>query len=196
MKNLQDKLAPIRDIWKQINQNLKKYYMPGVLVTVDEQLVAFRGRCSFKQYIPSKPAKYGLKIFWINDSANGYPLGGLPYLGKENDRRALPNTGERIVEKLCAPYFGTNRNVTCDNFFTSKQLALNLKNSGLTVVGTVRKNKPYIPKNILPSISCSQFSSVFGFTKNLTLVSYSTKIGKSVILISSRNQENRPRKQL
>ena len=27
------------------------------------QLVAFRGRCPFRQYIPSKPAKYGLK-FW------------------------------------------------------------------------------------------------------------------------------------
>ena len=26
-------------------------------------MVAFRGRCSFRQYIPSKPARYGIKIW-------------------------------------------------------------------------------------------------------------------------------------
>lgn len=41
----------------------------------------FRGRCSFKQYIPSKPDKYGMKIFWICDTDNAYPLNALPYLG-------------------------------------------------------------------------------------------------------------------
>ncbi|CAF4616702.1 unnamed protein product, partial [Rotaria magnacalcarata] len=29
--------------------------MPGGSLTVDEQLIPTRGRCNFRQYIPSKP---------------------------------------------------------------------------------------------------------------------------------------------
>jgi hypothetical protein len=189
VRRLKDKFAPLRSIWESVNNNLKKHFMPGTSVTVDEQLVGYKGRCPFKQYIPSKPDKYGMKIFWINDSSTGYPLGGLPYLGKENGIRALPNLGERIVEQLCAPYFGTHRNVTCDNFFTTLQLALTLKSNGLTMVGTLRKNKAYIPRNFLPNRSRPEFSSLFGFTKYLTMVSYVPQKGKAVLLLSSMHHE-------
>lgn len=37
-------------------------------VTIDEKLEAIAGNCSFKQYIPSKPSKYGNKIFAISDT--------------------------------------------------------------------------------------------------------------------------------
>lgn len=56
-----DKLAAIRDLWEILNNNLLKYYLPGLNLTVDEQLVPFRDRVVFKQYLPSKPDKYGLK---------------------------------------------------------------------------------------------------------------------------------------
>ena len=64
VRRAKDKLAAIRDVWEAVNKNLNKYYMPGESITVDEQFVGFRGRCPFKQYIPSKPDKYGMKIFW------------------------------------------------------------------------------------------------------------------------------------
>jgi hypothetical protein len=37
-------------------------------VTTDEKLEAFRGRCGSKQYIPSKPNKYGIKIHALVDA--------------------------------------------------------------------------------------------------------------------------------
>ena len=52
-----DKLAPIREIWDFIDNRLGMHYMPGENLTVDEQLVTFRERCPFKQYLPSKPGK-------------------------------------------------------------------------------------------------------------------------------------------
>ena len=58
-----DKLAPFRDLWSLFQVQLPKFYIPGSDLCVDEQLVAFRGKCGFRQYIPSKPAKYGIKIW-------------------------------------------------------------------------------------------------------------------------------------
>ena len=37
-------------------------------MTIDEKLEAFRGRCGFKQYIPSKPNKYAIKIYALVDT--------------------------------------------------------------------------------------------------------------------------------
>ncbi|GFS02519.1 PiggyBac transposable element-derived protein 4 [Elysia marginata] len=60
-----DKLAPRIELLNLHLSNLQRYYVPGANLTVDEQLIPFRGRCPIIQYIPSKPAKYGLKLFWI-----------------------------------------------------------------------------------------------------------------------------------
>lgn len=57
-----DKLAPIRKVFEEFVSNIQKYYKHGEHVTIDELLLAFRGRCPFRQYLPSKPAKYGIKI--------------------------------------------------------------------------------------------------------------------------------------
>ena len=53
-RSVQDKLAPIRELLDLFLENFQNYYTPGEFLTVDEQLVAFRGRCPFKQFIPSK----------------------------------------------------------------------------------------------------------------------------------------------
>ncbi|GBP90565.1 PiggyBac transposable element-derived protein 4 [Eumeta japonica] len=68
LRKSKDKLAPITELWEYVNQNLKKFYLPGENLTIDERLVPFRGRVSFKQYLPSKPDKCGMKIWWICDS--------------------------------------------------------------------------------------------------------------------------------
>ena len=44
-----DKMAAFRDVCQMFITHLPKYYLPGVDITVDEQLVAFRGRCAFRQ---------------------------------------------------------------------------------------------------------------------------------------------------
>ena len=60
-----DKLAPIRELWSMLLVRLQECYSPGGSLTVDEQLVSTRGRCSFRQYMPSKPGKYGLRDFLV-----------------------------------------------------------------------------------------------------------------------------------
>ena len=62
-RRAQDKLAAFRDVWTMINAQFPKFYIPCTDVTVDEQLVPFRSRCPFRQYMKSKPAKYGIKMW-------------------------------------------------------------------------------------------------------------------------------------
>jgi len=69
-------------------------------VAIDEQLVPFRGRCKFKQYMPSKPAKYGIKIFWLCDSFMPFAIDSIVYLGKQPGVAIQKNLGENIVVRL------------------------------------------------------------------------------------------------
>lgn len=52
------KLAAISDIWEVLVEQCKLNYKPSSYVTIDEQLVGFRGKCSFRMYIPSKLNKF------------------------------------------------------------------------------------------------------------------------------------------
>lgn len=81
-----DKLAHIRQIWDLFVINCKRAFTPYENVTVDEQLVSFRGRCSFKQYIKSKPARYGLKIWAAADVKTSYLYNLQVYTGKKGNQ--------------------------------------------------------------------------------------------------------------
>ena len=82
-RNTADPLAPIRDVVELLNRNLETHYVPGSLLCIDEQLIEFHGRVRFKQYIPSKPGKFGIKVFWLTDIENTLPLRCLVYIGAE-----------------------------------------------------------------------------------------------------------------
>jgi hypothetical protein len=184
-----DKLAPFRDVWSMFLAQLPKYYIPGTDLCVDEQSVAFRGRCGFRQYIPSKPAKYGLKIWWCCDAETSYPLAGQIYLGKQPGEQREMGQGARVVRDLVSQWRRSGRNVVADNFFTSVELVEQLLADGLTYTGTIRSNKAHIPPEMKPNSNRTQHSSVFGFHDQLTLVSYVPKPGKSVTVISSMHHD-------
>lgn len=82
-RKILDPLAPIRDLWDSLIKNCIAHFNPGCHVTVDEQLLAFRGKCPFRMFIPSKTAKYGLKIVMLCDSQTGYMVNGIVYTGKK-----------------------------------------------------------------------------------------------------------------
>lgn len=119
-----DKLAPIRDIWEKWVERLPLMYNPDLNVTVDECLVAFRGRCSFKQYIPSKPGKYGIKIWATCDAKTSYCWNMQVYTGKPAGAQPERNQGKRVVMEMTHGLQG--HIVTCDNFFTSHALGTEL----------------------------------------------------------------------
>ena len=81
-----DKVAPIRTILDTFVKNCQQCYNTGEFTTIDEMLHPFRGRCSFIQYMPNKPAKYGVKIFALRDAKTFYYSNLEIYCGKQPPR--------------------------------------------------------------------------------------------------------------
>ncbi|GFN87506.1 PiggyBac transposable element-derived protein 4 [Plakobranchus ocellatus] len=192
-RRARDVFAPIRELWDLFHTNLGKHYVAGQNITVDEQLVPFRGRCSFIQYMPSKPDKYGLKFFWASDAASNYPLRGFPYLEKEatSARPAERTMGiaASTVERLTQDVKGTGRNITCDNYFTDLKLAESLAKQKLTMIGTVKRNKTFLPVDFQAKKALPLGESKFLFRHETTLVSFQSKRPKNVILLSTTHQK-------
>lgn len=185
-----DPFTPIRVIWNILISQCRNNYTPGTNVTIDEQLLGFRGRCKFRMYIPNKPAKYGIKIEMMCDSGTYYMIDAIPYLGKGTNTGDL-SLGEYFVKELTRAIYGTNRNVTTDNWFTSVPLAksLQLEPYKLTIVGTLRGNKREIPEELKNSRTRPVGSSIFCYDGPFTLLSFKPKPSKVIYLLSSCDEE-------
>ncbi|XP_056092518.1 piggyBac transposable element-derived protein 4-like [Rhinichthys klamathensis goyatoka] len=182
-----DKLAAIRVMWNKWVEQLPLMFNPGPHVTVDECLVPFRGRCPFKQYIPSKPAKYGIKIWAACDSQTSYAWQMQVYTGKSVSGQPEKNQGMRVVLDVTKGLWG--HTIFCDNFFTSHALSQELLKRKMTMVGTIRRNKPELPPALLATKDRARFSSMFAFTETQCLVSYCPKKRKNVLLLSTLHRD-------
>lgn len=179
-------------IFQEFKNNIRTAYEPGSHVCVDETLYSFRGHCRFRQYMKNKPARYGLKYFCLCDVDTAYLMNVKIYLGKNTDDVArAKNIGMNVVLELTKPLYRTGRGVTTDNFFTSIELSDRLWANGLTLLGTLRHNKPQIPASFLPSKRRDIHDSQFGFRREKTLVSYVPQKNKAVILLSTEHHSQK-----
>ena len=89
----------------------------------------------------NKPDKFGLKFWLAVDVQNKYLFNGFPYVGKDETRNSNVSVPTDVVLKLMAPLFQRGYNVTCDNYFTSLDLALRLEEKRCSLVGTIRQNR-------------------------------------------------------
>ena len=182
--------AAVQEVLEQFVVNCRSSYRCGPSVTVDEQLINFYGNCRFRMFIPSKPGKYGLKLWVMADSDTYYCADAQLYAGKVGSQCDV-GQGMRVVLQLTESISGSGRNVTTDNFFTSYQLSKELTKRNLTLVGTVRGNRKEIPPDMLPAADREVKSSVFGFSADgATMVSYVTKRRKAVVLLSTQHRDD------
>jgi hypothetical protein len=192
---MRDKIAPMRLLFDKFIQNSQSAYVPNLSCTVDEQLYPYRGRCKYIQYMPNKPAKYGLKFWMLSDAHNYYIYNLLFYCGRD-EQRNIP-LGEYVVKTLCEPLKNSGRNITCDNFFTSLPLLRQLHSWNLTLVGTIKGSRREVPNDIVkPSFRSRDLYSTMSYlnvseddsTCKALLVSYKAKSNKIVTLLSSQHK--------
>ena len=66
-----DRLYKVSEFVGKFNQRCQELYYPEKKVCIDESLIPFRGRIIFRQYIPNKRHRYGIKAFKLC-SRGGY----------------------------------------------------------------------------------------------------------------------------
>jgi len=85
---------------------------PSQDLSVDESLIKYKGRLSWKQYIPSKRNRFGVKTFSVVD-ASGFVLNSKIYAGKGKEDLVHDiktyGFGGSIVLELCDPYLKKNK---------------------------------------------------------------------------------------
>ena len=67
------------------------------------------------------------------------------YIRKDAGLARETNQGTRVVFDFAEDINNSCQNITCDNFFTNLSLARKLLQKKLTLIGTMRKNKPELP---------------------------------------------------
>lgn len=118
-------------------------------LAIDESLVLWKGRLSFKQFIKTKRHRFGIKIFVICDVETDFILNILIYTGSTTEyKKTDPNLGisGAVVNTLMKPYLKKGHKVFIDNWYTSPSLAMFLYKKKTNVTGTVRKNRKGMPK--------------------------------------------------
>lgn len=143
------KIQPLLDIVEPLYE---QYFGPGRNLSVDESMVKFKGRIFFKQYMPAKPTKWGVKLFVLCDAKTGYALKHMVYTGKECFARDN-NTplSEQVVLKLLEGYEQSGSVVYCDNYYSSPQLFSELKRKKIGACGTVNPNRKHMPNELKPA---------------------------------------------
>ena len=136
-----DKFAHVSELFHMFRNNCCTKYTPDMSLTVDEQLLPLKSRCSLVTFMPNKPDKYGLKFWIMAEVRTKYVVNILPLLGaQEADLRGGQPLAENVVMRLSQPIKNKGYNICCDNLFTSLPLARLLHVVKTTIVGTIRKN--------------------------------------------------------
>ena len=126
--------------------NFRLCFGPSQNLSVDEAMIQFDGRLSWKQFMPKKPVKWGLKLWCLCDSDTGYCVAFNVYIGSNRDnQQANLDLGYRVVMGLIPNYLNKHYHVFADNFFTSVHLAEALLQAGTYLCGTTRGTRRDFP---------------------------------------------------
>lgn len=141
-----DKLFKVRPLIEQVAKNCRKI-SPEENHSVDEQIIPSKTKYSkIRQYNPKKPVKWGFKNL-VRAGSSGFMYDFYIYAGK-NDAAEQSEEGKdlqksaQVVVKLCEVLpSNAGHKLFFDNWFTTLDLILHLKQRGILACGTVRSNR-------------------------------------------------------
>ena len=188
------KITPFIDLMSPIIQD---NYILGQHIAVDESVISFKGRVSFKQYLKGKPNPWGVKAYVLSDSLTGYMHKLQMYYGKDTpliDRPELQHT-VKVVLTLVHHLRDKGYDLYTDRFYTSPCLADELTKLGITLTGTIMSNKKGLPLKVKQKIKqkkgdVSSFrydkKMVVSWTDKRNIFMLSTKYSNEVIDVPTR----------
>jgi hypothetical protein len=171
-----DPLYKINPWLKPILANCQKNFIMGQHISIDEGMVAFKGRSKFKQRLPTKPDRDGFKVWQLCDSVSAYVANFEPYLGikyktaKEGARKEK-NTIQKLVLRMIAPFEDNDHILYSDSLFTKIETAEILYAKGVYMVGSLNKRtRKGLPSQILPIGKAKKLKMKVGDSKSMIRV--------------------------
>ena len=189
-----DKMFKVRPLIDHLRTEFQKLPKTEHL-SIDEQLVPFKGKHSLKQYMPKKPKKWGYKIFVLSASM-GLMYDLMPYTGaikpvnKPNvpDLKPSANSVLHLAESI--PDM-KNHKLYFDNWFSNFELIRHLATRGIWCTGTVKANRlkdlTFMNDKELKAVGRGTFDEWSNKLDNITVNAVKWLDNKSVHLISSHN---------
>ena len=128
----------------------QKHLQPSRQLSIDESMIAFRGRVSFRQYIHGKPQPWGIKAYVLSESKTGYMYNLVIYYGKETQLLIIPalNHTTLVCLTLMEPLKDLGHDLYTDRYYTSPMLASELLQIKTTITGTLMCNKKNLPASV------------------------------------------------
>uniref|UniRef100_A0AAY5K4P2 PiggyBac transposable element-derived protein domain-containing protein n=1 Tax=Esox lucius TaxID=8010 RepID=A0AAY5K4P2_ESOLU len=146
--NLQDPLHKIRRVLSGLTQAFGQVFVPYKDLCIDESLMLWKGRLSFRQYIPSKRHRFGVKFFLLCDVKTGFVQDIIIYTGSTTDIQNYEGLGVSgsVVMTMLAPHLGKGHTLYVDNWYSSPTLFQHLLSNNTGACGTVRSNRKGMPR--------------------------------------------------
>ena len=120
--NKTDKAFTMGPVIDHINSEFFEVLSKDSEQSIDEHMVKFKGRSRMKQYMKSKPIKWGFKFWFCCSSKSGYLYQMDIYLGRKQTPEFNLGLGEEVVLQLMKDLERSFCTVYFDNFFDSPKL--------------------------------------------------------------------------
>ena len=142
------RMSKVKLIYDMINEKIAQFGILHVSLSVDESMVPYFGRHSCKQFIKSKPIRFGFK-HCVLASSTDMPYNLHIYEGKPADQNE-DSLGSRVVKTALAVYEKPeDPALFFDNFFSSYKFLKELGQKGFRETGTMCSDRinhcPLVP---------------------------------------------------
>jgi hypothetical protein len=138
-----DSLRKVRPVVSMVRNALVQVPKEESL-SIDEQIVPFKGRSRFKQYNPKKPHRWGYKCYVLS-GVSGFAYDFEVFTGAQHivqTNEVDCGASSNVVIRMCRTVTeGVGHKVYFDNYFTSMRLLSFMEGRSIQCVGTVRPNR-------------------------------------------------------
>jgi len=145
-----DRIWKIRPVYDFLVDKFSSIFVPNRNLCIDESLLLWKRRLFFKQYIPKKRNRFGIKLFVLCDCKTRYILRFFVYTGNETASpsivKKLGHSGAVVNTLLSPSYLDKGHVLFVDNWYSSPILFRYLFKHSTGACGMVRPNRKFMPK--------------------------------------------------
>ena len=147
-------------------------------------MIKFNGRSRLKVYMPSKPIKFGFKVYLMTDASNSYVLNWILH---EGPNESLVSLTQRIAEA----YENRGFIVFMDRYYTTIDVIKDLSDRGFGVFAAIQQNRIHGNKKMKESFKrLGEGESKFYLYENQKILLTCWRDSKVVLLISNLGDDN------